>query len=98
LPAKAAPKKNLSAIKRVRQAEKRRLRNKTVKTEIKTVARKLEAAVAGKKKEEAQKALLEAAEVISKAASKGIIHRNTASRKISRLARLANTLLRSEAA
>jgi small subunit ribosomal protein S20 len=98
LPAKAAPKKNLSAIKRARQAEKRRLRNKTVKTEIKTVAKKLEAAVAGKRKEEAQKTLLEAAEVISKAATKGVIHKNTASRKISRLSRLANTLLRSEAA
>jgi small subunit ribosomal protein S20 len=98
LPAKAAPKKNLSAIKRSRQAEKRRLRNKTVKTEIKTVAKKLEVAVAGNNKEETRKALLEAAQIISKAASKGVIHRNTASRKISRLARLANTLLKSEAA
>lgn len=98
MPGKAAPKKNLSAIKRARQAEKHRLLNRAVKTEIKTVAKKVETAVAGKKKEETRKALLEAAEVISKAASRGVIHRNTASRRISRLARLANTLLRSEAA
>lgn len=95
---KSAPKKNLSAIKRARQAEKHKLRNKTVKTAIKTVTKKVEAAVEGKDKEEAQRAFVEAAEVISKAASKGIIHKNTASRKISRLARLANTVLRSEAA
>lgn len=98
MPAKAAKKKNLSAIKRTRQAEKHRLRNKAVKTEIKTAVRKVETAVTGKNKEEAHKALMEAAKVISKAASKGVIHKNTASRKISRLARLANTLLKSEAA
>ncbi len=98
MPGKAAPKKNLSAIKKARQAEKHRLQNKAVKTAIKTVAKKVETAVAEKKKDDAQKALLEAGEVISKAASKGVIHRNTASRKISRLSRLANTVLRSEAA
>jgi len=98
LPAKSAPKKNLSAIKRARQAEKNRLHNKAVKTEIRTVSKKVETAVDKKNKEEAQKALLEASEVISKAASKGVIHKNTASRKISRLARLANSVLRSEAA
>jgi len=69
-----------------------------VKTEIRTVSKKVETAVDKKNKEEAQKALLEASEVISKAASKGVIHKNTASRKISRLARLANSVLRSEAA
>jgi small subunit ribosomal protein S20 len=98
LAGKAAPKKNLSAIKRARQAEKHRLRNRTVKTAIKTVTKKVEAAVEGKNKDEARKAFVEAAQVISKAASKGVIHKNTASRKISRLARLADTVLRSEAA
>ncbi len=98
MPGKAAPKKNLSAIKKARQAEKHRLQNKAVKTAIKTVARKVEVAVSEKKKEEANKALIEASEVINKAASKGVIHKNTASRKISRLAKLANTLLRPEAA
>jgi len=98
LPGKSVPKKNLSALKRARQAEKNRLRNKAVKTEIRTVSKKVETAVDKKDKAEAQKAFTEAAEVISKAASKGVIHKNTASRKISRLARLANTVLRPEAA
>ena len=98
MPAKPAPKKNLSALKRARQAEKNRLRNKAVKTEIRTVSKKVETAVDKKDKKEAQKAFMEASEVISTAASKGIIHKNTASRKISRLARLANTVLRPEAA
>lgn len=95
---KSAPKKNPSAIKRARQAEKHRLRNRAVRTAIKTVTKKVETAVTEKNKDEARKAFIEAAEVISKAASKGVIHRNTASRKISRLTKLANTVLRSEAA
>jgi len=98
LPGKSAPKKNLSALKRARQAEKNRLRNKAVRTEIRTVSKKVETAVDKKDKAEAQKAFMEASEVISKAASKGVIHKNTASRKISRLARLAHTVLRPEAA
>ncbi len=95
---KAAPKKNLSALKKARQAEKHRLRNRAVKTEIKTVTKKVEAAVDNKNIEEARQAFLEAAEVISKAASKGVIHKNTASRKISRLAKLTNRVIKSEAA
>lgn len=98
MPAKPAPKKNLSALKRARQAEKNKLRNKAVKTEIRTVSKKVETAVDKKDKEEAHKAFMEASEVITKAASKGIIHKNTASRKISRLARVANTVFRPEAA
>jgi small subunit ribosomal protein S20 len=69
-----------------------------VKTAIKTVTKKVEGAVEGKDREETRKAFAEAAEIISKAASKGVIHKNTASRKISRLAKLANTVLRAEAA
>jgi small subunit ribosomal protein S20 len=98
LPPKAAPKKNLSALKRARQAEKRRLRNRAIKTAIKTVTRKVETAVAKKDKDEARKALREAVRLIAKAASKGVLHRNTASRKISRLSKITDTFLRSEAA
>jgi len=98
LAGKPALKKNLSAIKRTRQAETHKLRNRTVKTAIKTVTKKVESAVEGKDLEETRKAFTEAAHIISKAASKGVIHKNTASRKISRLARLANTVLRAEAA
>ncbi len=95
---KSAPKKNLSALKRVRQSEKNRLRNKAVRTAIKTVTKKVEAAVSSKNKEGIKGLLIEAESLISKAATKGVIHRNTASRRISRLARLANTLLTTEAA
>ncbi len=98
MPGKAAPKKNLSAIKKARQSEKRRLHNRMIKTAIRSAAKKVETVVAEKNKEEARKALIEATEVITKAASKGVIHKNTASRKISRLAKLAGTILRSEAA
>ena len=95
---KAAPKKNLSAIKRARQAEKQKLHNKAVKTAIKTITKKVEGAVSDKNGEELQKAFAEATKVITKAASKGIIQRNTASRKISRLAKIANTFFRPEVA
>jgi len=98
LPPKAPPKKNLSALKRVRQAEKRRMRNRAMKSAIKTIAKKVEAAVTNKDRDEAQRTLREAMKLISKAASKGILHRNTASRKISRLSKITDTLLKSEAA
>lgn len=96
--AKAAPKKNLSALKRARQAEELRLKNRSVKTSIKTMTKKVEAAATGKDKDAIQLALAEAKTVISKAASKGIIHKNTASRKISRLSKLAHKTLKPAAA
>lgn len=98
MPGKAAPKRNLSALKRVRQAEKRQLRNKSVKTAIKNATKKVITSVEEKDREKVQKELLEATKIISRAASKGIIHRNAASRKISRLTVIANKVLRTEAA
>lgn len=95
---KAAPKRNLSALKRARQAKKRHLRNKSVKTAIKTATKKVITAVEEKDREKVQKELLEAIKIISRAASKGIIHKNAASRKISRLTVIANKVLRTEAA
>jgi len=91
LPPKAKPKKNLSALKRVRQAEKREARNKAVRTKIKTFKKKVLSAIESKDKEAIQKSLKEFIKVISSAASKGIVHRNTASRNISRLSKLAKT-------
>ncbi|MGO9016266.1 MAG: 30S ribosomal protein S20 [Dissulfurispiraceae bacterium] len=88
--AKSAPKKNLSAIKKARQDEKRRLRGQSVRASIKTQTKKAESVLSGKNKEEIGKALKEAVSTISTAASKGIIHKNTASRKISKLAKKAN--------
>ncbi len=89
------PKRNKSALKRARQAKKREARNRAVKSTIKTLVKKVEAAISQNNKEEVQKALKIAIKYISKAASKGVIHKNTASRKISRLMKKANTVLSS---
>jgi small subunit ribosomal protein S20 len=98
LPAKTAPKKNKSAEKRARQTDNITLKNRSVKTRLKTITKKVSIEVANKNTEEAKSALSEAITVIDKAAAKGIIHKNTASRKVSRLTRLVNSLLLSGAA
>jgi small subunit ribosomal protein S20 len=98
LPAKARPKKNLSAIKKARQADKRSLRNKAVRSTLKTLERKVESVIASGNKEEAGKILIEASKMLQKAASKGVIHKNNAARKISRLSVKVNALSKSEAA
>jgi small subunit ribosomal protein S20 len=90
LAAKSAPKKNLSAIKKARQDEKRRLRGQSSRASVKTQTKKAESVIAGKNKDEIGSALKEAVSTISRAASKGMIHKNTAARKISKLAKKAN--------
>ncbi len=75
---------NRSAMKRVRQAEKRRLRNKAMKTRIKNTIKKLLKAEG----EERLQLLREAYSLLDKAARKGIIHENTAARKKQKLAKL----------
>lgn len=92
MPGKAKRKKNLSALKRVRQSEKRRLRNKAVKGAIKAIIKRVESAIASGNREDAGKALVEAIKTLKSAASKGVIHRNTASRNISRLTKKVNAL------
>jgi small subunit ribosomal protein S20 len=98
LPGKAKPKKNLSALKRARQSLKRNLRNKSIRTSLKTLIKKVESAVSSNNKEDASKALKEAIKALSMAASKGVIHKNNASRKISKLTRKVNALFKAEAA
>jgi len=83
---------HLSAIKRARQNEKRRLRNLHIKTTVKSSVKKVRAAIEKKDVEEAQKALLKAIPLIQKAHSKGVFHKNTSDRKISRLTQEVNTL------
>jgi small subunit ribosomal protein S20 len=81
-----------SQIKRNKQNEKRRLRNKAVKSELKTAVRKFrEAAEAGEvdKAVELQRA---AARKLDKAASKGVIHKNQAANRKSAIARRAAAL------
>ena len=98
MPAQPALKKNMSAIKRARQAEAQELKNRSVKTKLKTLSKKVSAEVASKSIEGASAALKEAISAIDKAARKGIIHRNTASRRVSGLSRLVNSISSSEAA
>jgi len=74
-----------SVLKRERQSLKRRLRNKTVISSIKTLVKKIQTAIASKNLSEAQRLLPLTVSTIDKAAVKGIIHRNTAARKVSRL-------------
>ncbi|HTP50455.1 MAG TPA: 30S ribosomal protein S20 [Anaeromyxobacteraceae bacterium] len=76
-----------SAQKRNRQTQKRRLRNQTIRTRLKSAVKKVREALERGEKTEAAAALHAAARIIEKAASKGVVHGNTASRKVSRLAR-----------
>ncbi|MCU0539715.1 MAG: 30S ribosomal protein S20 [Desulfobacterales bacterium] len=77
-----------SAIKRARQSEERRLRNRASKTQVKNVVKRVRLAVAGGAA--APKELDLAKSVIAKATKKGALHKRTAARKISRLSRLMN--------
>lgn len=81
-----------SAIKRARQNEVRRLRNKSLKTKIKNVIKDLRLSVSETSKEETLKKLDMAKSSIDRAAQKGVIHKKTASRKISRLSKLVNSI------
>jgi len=76
-----------SAEKRNRQSEKRRARNQGVRTRVKSAVKKVRESLEQGELASAQEAFLAAARVIDKASSKGVVHRNTASRKISRLAK-----------
>ena len=67
-------------------------RNKSIKSAVKTAVKKVDAAVALKDKEAASSALVEAISTIDKAASKGVYHKNTAARKVSRLSKAVNTI------
>jgi small subunit ribosomal protein S20 len=75
-----------STIKRIKQNRKRRLRNMSVKSNIKTQIKKLETALEASDNKEAAELLKEIYRSLDKAVSKGIIKKNTASRKKARLA------------
>jgi len=78
-----------SAKKRIRQNEKRRLRNQSTRSKINTLSKKV---LRSKTKEEALNFLREAVAFIDKSTSKGIIHKNTAARRKSRLTKYVNSL------
>ncbi|WP_263730226.1 30S ribosomal protein S20 [Cellulomonas sp. SG140] len=81
-----------SQIKRIRTNEKARMRNKAVKSELKTYVRRVREAVAGGDKEKAGEALVTASRKLDKAVSKGVIHANQAANKKSALAKSVNGL------
>ena len=79
-----------SAKKRIRVIETKTLRNKMIKSKVKTLVKKVESAVAAGDKALATTALKDAVVAIDKAAAKGIFHKNTAARKVSKLAKAVN--------
>lgn len=81
-----------SAEKRNRQAQRRRTRNLHVRTGVRSAVKKVREAVTQGDAGQARQALHHAARVIDRAASKGVLHRNAASRKIARLSRAVSQL------
>ncbi|MDI9571350.1 MAG: 30S ribosomal protein S20 [Pseudomonadota bacterium] len=81
-----------SAIKRAKQSEKRRLRNASIRSSIKTEIKAIIQAVEKKDGDESRAALAHAIPKISKAAAKGVFHKKNAARKISRLTLKVNAL------
>ena len=79
-----------SQIKRNRQNERRRLRNKSVRSALKTASKKARVALSEGDLETGQALAREAARAYDKAASKGVIHKRAAARHTSRLAKAAN--------
>lgn len=81
-----------SAKKRIRVIETKTLRNKMIKSKVKTVTKNVQAAIAAGNKADAEAKLKIAISEISKAATKGVYHKNNASRKISNLTLAVNRM------
>lgn len=80
-----------SALKRAKQNEIKRLRNRAVKTRVKSVVKEIRAAVDENDIQGVTEKINAAKSIIDKAAKKGVIHKNNAARKISRLSQLVNS-------
>ena len=83
---------NKSAKKRILVNRTKAERNKAIKSGVKTSVKKVNAAIAANDKEAAKAALTAATATINKAATKAVFHKNTASRKVSRLALAVNKM------
>ncbi len=81
-----------SAKKRILVNQKKAARNKAVKSRVKTYTKKVETAIDAKDAQAAQTALNDAISEINRAGSKGVYHKNTCARKISRLAKAVNEI------
>ena len=81
-----------SAKKRILVNRTKAARNKSIRSEVKTVTKKVEAAVAAGDKAAAQAALVAATTEIDKACTKGVYHKNNAARKVSRVSKAVNSI------
>jgi small subunit ribosomal protein S20 len=81
-----------SALKRIRTSEKRRVRNMAVRTGVRTAVKTTRTALAGSDVQEARDSLARAIQLLDKAVTKGVVHKNAAARKKSRLTRQLNAL------
>ena len=81
-----------SAKKRILVTETRTARNKAIKSEVKTMVKKVYAAIDSKDQEAAKAALKAAISTLDKATTKGVYHKNTTSRKISRMQKAVNAM------
>ncbi|MFD1677775.1 30S ribosomal protein S20 [Alicyclobacillus fodiniaquatilis] len=81
-----------SAEKRVRIAQRQTLRNTSMKSALRTTLKKYEASLTQQDVEQARDALQTATRALDKAVTKGILHKNTAARKKSRLTKKYNAL------
>ena len=81
-----------SAKKRILVTKTKADRNKSIRSAVKTSIKKVESAVAANDKEAASAALTAAISTIDKATTKGVYHKNNASRKVSRLSKAVNSI------
>jgi len=89
-------KKNKSAIKKAKQSEDKRIRNAHVKSTMKSQIKKAIASIETKDKVKTDEILKNAIASINKAASKNVIHKNNAARKVSRLSKKAHKVLQAK--
>ncbi len=85
-----------SALKRARQNEVKRINNKGYKTRVKKAVKEVRTAISDNSVDQAKKSFVKTVSIVQKAASKGVIHKKQASRKISRLATQINQLTASK--
>ncbi len=84
-----------SAKKRIRQNEKRRRRNRHIRSTLRTAIKKLEQSIEKRDVELAQSLIRKTISTVDRAVTKGVIHRNNAARRVSRLTRKVNALVAS---
>jgi small subunit ribosomal protein S20 len=81
-----------SAIKRIRTSEKRRVRNAAARSTLRSAVKSARTALEGGQADQARETLHRTIQALDKAATKGVIHRNAAARRKSRLTRQLNAL------